>query len=417
MDILKKIAGASVPFPQADFLVETLGHYAKAVKQGQLPFILFGAGSAGRRLLPLFERHGAPPIMICDNDAEKIGRLIHGTRVFSIESAHTLQPEAVVVMAIGQMEGQKEVRAQLMAAGFLHEKIIYIRKPALQFYTHIDQRYWSQLDLESNALELAHTYSILSDEASRRLFLQRIGLLVGGSDFTAYLAHIKEHSFLEKYPPDRTLKDPENFYYFNNDVVRLTERETLVDCGAFDGDTVEQFLLAGQRFPEGNYKAHCLEPDPHNFAKLANSYRDNTNVSLYQSGAWSEKASLNFESSTSATINIPSSAKVSENGTGPRIEADTLDRMLAGEDVSLIKMDIEGAEIQALEGASEIIARCKPTLVISVYHHRDDIFQIPVLVDRLCPGYRFHLRLFSKNFSELVLLAIHERNNVIETCS
>lgn len=415
MDILKEIADCSVPYHQADFLSETLGPHAEAVKQGKLPFILFGAGSAGRRLLPLFERHGTPPIMFCDNDAGKIGGLIHGTPVLSIESAHARQPAAVVVLAMAQ--GQEKVRAQLMASGFLKERIVHVRQPALQFYTHIDQWHWSQLDLSSNAHELAHAYALLSDEASQRLFLQRIGLLAGGSDFKAYMAHIKEHSFIEKYPPDNMHQGPENFYYFNNDVVRLSARETLVDCGAFDGDSLEQFLRAGQRFPEGNYQAHCLEPDPQNFAKLANSYGENTNIRLYQSGAWSEKASLNFESSTSVTVSTPSSAKVSENGTGLLVEADALDRLLAGEDVSFIKMDIEGAEIQALEGSSEIIARCKPTLAISVYHRRDDIFQIPLLVDRLCPGYRFHLRLFSQNFTELVLLAIHEQNSMIETCS
>lgn len=405
MDIPKKIADWSVPPERADFLTETLGSYAEAILLGEHPFILFGAGSAGQRLLPLFKRHGTPPIFICDNDPAKIGGQIDGTPIVSVAAAHASLPDAVVVLAAGRW--QEKIREQLTEAGFSAERIRMLEPAPLTFYTHIDQWYWSPADLAETADELARAYSLLADDASRRLFLQRTALLSSGSDYRAYLAYVTEHSFIGKYPAGVAHRGPENFYYFNNDVVQLGDKETLVDCGAFDGDSLEQFLRVGRRLPQAAYTAHCLEPDPDNFIRLAESYREDGNVHLYQTGAWSEKATLNFESSNSPLVDCPSSARISDRGTGLCIEADALDQILSEQDISFIKMDIEGAEREALLGSANILTRCKPTLAISVYHLRDDIFRILLLIDELCPGYRFYLRLFSQNFTETVLLAVH----------
>jgi len=405
MDILKKIGEWSVPYDQADFLMETLGVYAERVQLGECPFILFGAGSAGQRLLPLFKRHGAFPVAVCDNDLTKIGGQIDGTPIVPVIDAHACNPDAIVVLAIGQW--QERIKKQLEEAGFLPERVRTIEPARLNFYTHIDQWYWSSADLAENADELAQAYSLLADTPSRRLFLQRIALLTGGSDYRAYRAHITEHSFVDKYPLHGTQRGPENFYYFNNDVVHLGEKETLVDCGAFDGDSLEQFLQISQTLPEAAYTAHCLEPDPDNFFRLAETYKAHRNVRLYETGAWSGKATLNFESSNSPSVDCASSARISEHGTGFCIQADALDRIVSDPDISFIKMDIEGAERQALLGSATILDRSKPTLAISVYHQRDDIFRIPLLIEKLCPGYHFHLRLFSRNFTEMVLLAVH----------
>ncbi|MEI7429026.1 MAG: FkbM family methyltransferase [Betaproteobacteria bacterium] len=404
MSILAKIAAYATTHNCADFLTETLGPHAEPVRRGDRPFVLFGAGSAGRRLLPLFLAHGATPTFFCDNDPRKIGDRLDGITIITVADVRCNLPDAIVVITVGQ--GEENVRQQFISTGFLSENIRTVCAGPLNFYTHINQWYWSEADLAKHANDLAKTYHLLADNSSRRLFLQRIALLSGGAHYTAYCAHIKEHSYVGLHPCPSVRGGPENHYYFNNDVVRLSNKETIVDCGAFDGDTLEQFLLASQHFPNATYTAHCLEPDPVNFSKLAENIPANDNVHLYKIGAWSGKATLDFEDSTATSVNQPSSAKIGCQGTGIKIEVDALDTLLAGEQVTFIKMDIEGAEKEALQGATELIAKCRPTLAISIYHLRDDIFQIPLLIDKTCAGYRFHLRLFSQNFTETVLFAI-----------
>jgi hypothetical protein len=75
------------------------------------------------------------------------------------------------------------------------------------------------------------------------------------------------------------------------------------------------------------------------------------------------------------------------------IETVALDDMVdPGDRVTLIKMDIEGAELNALRGASKIIARDKPRLAVCVYHKFEDIMNIPSYILSLNPEYKLYLR-------------------------
>ncbi len=73
--------------------------------------------------------------------------------------------------------------------------------------------------------------------------------------------------------------------------------------------------------------------------------------------------------------------------------------------VDLIKMDIEGAEFEALKGAEKTICKYKPNLAISIYHRPDHFFQIAQFIDGLNLGYRFYLGHFTIHQEETVLFA------------
>ena len=87
------------------------------------------------------------------------------------------------------------------------------------------------------------------------------------------------------------------------------------------------------------------------------------------------------------------------------IEADTIDN-LTGETADFIKMDIEGAELQALQGAKNTIKKCHPVLAVCVYHKCDDLWVIPEYIKSIDSTYQFYLRAYSKYSQELVLYAI-----------
>lgn len=79
---------------------------------------------------------------------------------------------------------------------------------------------------------------------------------------------------------------------------------------------------------------------------------------------------------------------------------------LFGEDVSFIKMDIEGAEMDALHGAAELIKSKKPKLAICIYHKLEDLWEIPLYIRSLVVGYDFYVRQHTPLYLETVLYAI-----------
>jgi FkbM family methyltransferase len=78
------------------------------------------------------------------------------------------------------------------------------------------------------------------------------------------------------------------------------------------------------------------------------------------------------------------------------------------ERVDLIKMDVEGHELPALQGAEQTLRRFRPRLAISMYHRWDDYFRIPLYLDRLGLGYRFYLENYTISDGETILYGVAE---------
>lgn len=72
-------------------------------------------------------------------------------------------------------------------------------------------------------------------------------------------------------------------------------------------------------------------------------------------------------------------------------------------------MDIEGAELAALQGAKHIITEQHPKLAISIYHKMEDIWTIPRLLMEYYAGYKFYMRHYSFDGYDTVLYAVPER--------
>lgn len=75
--------------------------------------------------------------------------------------------------------------------------------------------------------------------------------------------------------------------------------------------------------------------------------------------------------------------------------------------VGMMKVDIEGFELEALQGAAETIRRDKPVISVALYHTGKDFFEIPPLLEQLNPAYRFKLCKLNLDFPamEVTLLA------------
>jgi hypothetical protein len=90
------------------------------------------------------------------------------------------------------------------------------------------------------------------------------------------------------------------------------------------------------------------------------------------------------------------------------IRTTTIDDFLisvSGTKLDFIKMDIEGSELNALKGAKKVICKYRPKLAISVYHHPEDIYEIPKWIESLNLGYKFYLGHFTTHRDETILFA------------
>jgi FkbM family methyltransferase len=185
---------------------------------------------------------------------------------------------------------------------------------------------------------------------------------------------------------------PYDDMYFFTSGLAVSKDEVFVDAGSFDGDSISQFL----RRTESAYKyIYALEPDPSSFESLKRNLSSLPSCSLHKIGLWNEKTTASFQVGGLGSHLGKSDLTV---------QLTSLDEMEIGP-ISLLKMDIEGAEIAALQGAVKTIEKYKPKLAIAAYHKADDIPNIINCISAIRSDYTFTIRHHSPFFRDTVIMA------------
>lgn len=181
--------------------------------------------------------------------------------------------------------------------------------------------------------------------------------------------------------------------YFD-EVMNFEDGEVFVDGGSFDFDTSKKLMnLCNVK------KIYAFEPDVSNIEKVRTQINEMnlTNVEIISAGLWNCNTTLHFSSQGSIM------SKIDDNGDSD-ISVVEIDEII-DDRVTFIKMDIEGSELKALQGAEKIIRKYKPKLAISIYHRLEDIIEIPNYIYQLVPEYKLYIRHYAFNESETVLYA------------
>jgi FkbM family methyltransferase len=143
----------------------------------------------------------------------------------------------------------------------------------------------------------------------------------------------------------------------------------------------------------------AFEPDKNTFKRLAANFAGEKRVEPINAGLHRRKATLHFDNAgTRGSILV-------EKG-GIEVPVVGLDEVLGGDRVTYIKMNIEGAELEALKGGERAIKRWAPKLAISAYHRPSDLWQVPDMVRSLRPDYKLYLRQHDGGVIETVLYAL-----------
>lgn len=194
--------------------------------------------------------------------------------------------------------------------------------------------------------------------------------------------------------------------YFDNDFFDYKDGEVLVDCGAFDGNSITSFKRQMKKRNITYKKLIAFEADSKNAGLLKENIEDNCLV-LVNAGVWSKDGTLNFitRGDGSSMVVDANDLDVEQYGNHISIPVKAIDNVRECDDATLIKMDIEGSELEALRGAKELISKKRPKLAICIYHSDEDMLRIAEYIHELVPEYKLFVRQHTNGVNETVLYA------------
>lgn len=183
--------------------------------------------------------------------------------------------------------------------------------------------------------------------------------------------------------------------YFLNSIIDIDEHAVFVDGGAYHGETINQFI----EFQNGEFdEIYSFEMDIKNYNVIKSRIADER-IHLLNYGLWDKREKCYYSQDENA----------SQIGEGDMVaECISLDEVIGDGKVTFIKMDIEGAELNALYGAKKCIERCRPQMAICVYHKSEDIYEITKLLHEWLPEAKLYLRHHAKNYYETVLYVAYK---------
>jgi FkbM family methyltransferase len=336
---------------------------------------ILGAAVEGQRLAALCRARDIRIAAISDDDPAKIGMSLLDHPIVPIRELAKLDRATPIVIASHRVLGAAERLSRLGFSAVAPFAVLQALDPE-GFPPHM---FYERL-LE-DTLEHREHYRWLRRE----------------------LADDKSRDVLDAVLTFRQTLDPrvlapivEPELYESAGLLAYGDDEVYVDAGAFDGDTIRLFSARVR----GRYaRVYAFEPDPKTFAALKQNFAAEPRVEPINAGLSCRKGILRFRGDASR------GAIFAEDG-GIEIDVTTIDDVVGDGRVTFIKMNIEGAEIDALNGAERTIRRWRPKLAISAYHRPSDLWRIPKLVRRFSEDYGLYLRQHDGGVIESVLYAL-----------
>ena len=329
--------------------------------------VLWGAGFTYEDTIGLVEEIAA----VFDNDREKWGKTICGFEIKSPETdlkKYITSDTAVIISTHGY---QYEIAEDLVINKGLNEKQIF----CCSSKSGEKWRYRPDIILD-HMEQIQKVYDKLADQESKDYYLNFLK------------ACLTRNPFYYKNNPRSVVG-----YEYNTDLARLGLQggEVILDCGAFNGDTARLF----RRRTNNNCEIYCFEPVDENYKELVEWIkRENIEkVHAMHVGVGKEKYVDKVYSAEAKTVKgaVGTNRHNSSNPIISEIQVDSLDNILEEKRVDYIKMDIEGAEMDALRGGMRVIRKNHPQMLISAYHKITDMWEVPEIVLGIHSDYKVFL--------------------------
>jgi len=231
-------------------------------------------------------------------------------------------------------------------------------------------------DYKHNSSLYSILYSKLEDEKSKEIFTKLINFKISF-----------DYDFMQGFTNNHQEQ------YFDQEIIPPMKNIVFFDGGGYVGDTASEVI---KNYPDFK-KIYLIEPIPENIRIAKRELGEYENIEFLTCGVSNKKETLFFNEEKSFS---------SIYGKGAQsVEVDTIDKIVK-EKVDYIKLDIEGAEQNAIEGAHETIIKYKPVLAICIYHKAEDWYRIPEKVLAINSDYKIYLRHYMEGIFETVMYFI-----------
>lgn len=356
--------------------------------------VLYGAGSAGIAFFHYLQDIGINPLYFTDGNEKKWNTTCEGIAVIDYhEITERVGRNALVIVCINtdgvkycksfdealRVGGHQGVHKNLREAGC--ENVIdytYFRR-CRELFRGEKYNLPSCSDvrlMEQHEDEIKQVYSMLADEKSQEVFEKIV-----------YFRMLDDSIIIPTEPQEKQYFEYE-FYPRRND-------EVFVDCGAYNGISLNTFLKENENSFSYYYG---IEPDIRNFEKLR-QFVEKLPKEIQQKIQLVNKAAY-YETDKKVglyELSGPGSF-LSENGNAATLGV-KIDDLVEAKGVSFIKMNIEGSEVNALIGAEKTITNFQPRLAIAGYHRTEDLWKIPLMICKFNAEYKIYLRSYMNHLS------------------
>ena len=321
------------------------------LKNEKRPIVVYGMGNGADKIFDICESRGIKISDIFASDEFVRGHSFRNIRVKTYSEVCELYDDFVILLAFAVFKDD------------LMEKIVRISKEHTLFVPDVPLFGSGLFDydfLTANIEKITEAYECFADEISKQTFVDVINFRLTGIPELLFRCEASREEVFSS-------------------IIRLSENEDYVDLGAYDGDTIREFL----ENTNGGYSSiTAFEPDKKNMKKLARAFGELDNCRLLPYASWEDDREMRFSGSGGRMSCFDDS--------GEAVKAKAVDSVC--EKASYIKMDVEGAEYETINGCRRIIGKYKPALAVSAYHRAGDIFTLPLLIRRLSPDYKIYLR-------------------------
>jgi FkbM family methyltransferase len=345
--------------------------------------VLFGAGSLGTKALRCLRSVRVEPLAFVDNNEARWGTSIAGVPILSpSEAVEKYGRSALFVVTIWSLgHSFRQTQEQLRELGCSHVasssalRWKFAEQMLPDFCQDLPHKVYEQAD------EVRAAASLWADDYSRQ----------------EYFNHLKWRALGDLAALEPPVAEEQ---YFLDSLYSILPGEVFVDCGAYDGDTAKQLLRRSRDFT----RFFAIEADPANFRALqewTGTLEPETarRISACNVAVGARRGQLRFNATGG------DGACMAEDG-DVVVDCIPIDELAGESNPTFIKMDIEGCELEALEGARGIIEKNQPILSICVYHRQNDLWRIPLFIRSLVKDYRMFLRPHAVDGKELVCYAV-----------
>lgn len=342
---------------------------------------IWGGGGLGQAVCRWLLENNIEPSFFCDNDISKKCILLNGKVPYiSFEILKGIKEQVFVIVAIENKKSNMEVNFQL-------EEFPNVWHNPLGITT-----YWIQdFNVSKEEFVYCKTEEFFDENYSKELF-KKLMMLRLQNEVVDYRS-----DFLEGFVS--------GIQYIEKELIDYSKIYTYIDCGAYIGDSLDNFLSL-----KSDAEYYLFEMDKRirkilkkHIEGLPHKIQDKICVYPYGVGEKSEKV---FYAS-----DITGGSKRSQESQ-EIAEIVALDDMKFEKKIDFIKMDIEGMEEEALNGARELISRDHPILAISVYHNLSQFLKVPEIIQNISKGYSFYLRHYKRTIDDTVCYAIYDERNL-----